>query len=637
MDFKFFISKLNNFISTLHEMLCVFPDKCPIIVFAVAVPPAVHLVLLTLDVQNSVKFALVRYTLSKVRERNDTILDRFLDCVKRHPHKPFILFEDESYSYLDTDRQSNKVARALQQHTDIKEGDTVAILFGNQPFFLWIWLGLVKLGCSAALLNYNMRSRSLLHCFSCSGANVLIAGKEYKEVVEEILPTLTEQKVKVFVLADQCTTAGMETFSDKIRQASSEPIPVDVRSNVRLMSPAVYIYTSGTTGLPKAAVLTHLRLWNLSFVQSTFGVSSTDVFYLNLPLYHTSGLMAFTGTIERGSTLALRSKFSASHFWDDCRKYNVTVIHYIGETMRYLCSTQKRPSDRNHKVRMAIGNGVRADVWREFLNRFGHISVKELYGSTEGNIGLSNYTGKVGAVGRVNFFHKWLLPYAIIKYDIEKEEPLRNSEGFCVEAATGEAGLLISQISQKAPFIGYARDPKQTEKKRLHDVFVKGDQYFNTGDLLWIDEENFIYFQDRIGDTFRWKGENVATNEVSDILTTMPSIQEANVYGVKVPGQEGRAGMAALRLKEGEPFDGTGTFRHVSRYLPAYARPRFIRIQNCLTVTGTFKHRKVKLVEEGFKPDEISDRLYILDDKDKCYVPLTQRMYDSVVSGMIKL
>ncbi|KAL0968674.1 hypothetical protein UPYG_G00270050 [Umbra pygmaea] len=589
------------------------------------------------DVRHMIKIILIKYRLWKIRKENVTILDRFLESVKRHPNKPFILFEDESYSYLDADNHSNKVARVLMQNGNIKEGDVVAVFSGNQPIFLWIWLGLVKIGCSAAFLNYNMRSKSLLHCFSCSGADVLIAAEEFKEAVEEILPTLTEQNVTVFILADQCTTAGMESFTDKTSEASPEPIPADLRSNVTLLSPAVYIYTSGTTGLPKAAVLTHMRLWNISLIPSMLGVSSNDVIYVNLPLYHAAGFMAFIGTIERGSTIALRSKFSASHFWDDCRKFNVTVIQYIGETMRYLCNTPKKPTDRSHKVRIAIGNGVRADVWRDFLKRFGDISVNEVYGSTEGNVILFNYVGKVGAVGRINFFHKWVLPCAIIKYDIVREEPLRNSDGFCIKAATGEAGLLVSKITKIAPFNGYARDLKQTEKKRLNDVFVKGDQYFNTGDLLWIDEENFVHFQDRIGDTFRWKGENVSTNEVSDILTMMPCIQEANVYGVKVPGHEGRAGMAAVRLNEDEHFDCTGTFRHVSSYLPAYARPRFIRIQNSLAVTGTFKHMKVRLVEEGFNPDGISDDLYLLDEKDKTYVPLTQTLYDSVVSGIINI
>ncbi|XP_062318628.1 long-chain fatty acid transport protein 2-like isoform X1 [Osmerus eperlanus] len=589
------------------------------------------------DVQFVLRTSKIGYRLAKYRETNYTILDRFLDSVKRHPHKSFIHYNDVTYSYSETDQKSNKVARALLEHSPLTEGDTVALFLGNEPFFLWIWLGLAKIGCAAAFLNYNMRTKSLLHCFSCSGAKVLIAAEELKETVEEILPTLMEQNVSVYILTDECTTAGMHSFKDKISQASGEPLPIRVRSRVTLGSPAVYIYTSGTTGLPKAAMINYQRLWAMSFLQSIAGVCSTDVMYINLPLYHTAGFMGFTGAIERGITIVLRSKFSASQFWEDCRKFNVTVIQYIGETMRYLCNTPEKYNDKNHKVKIAIGNGIRADVWKEFLNRFGNISIKELYASTEGNMSFINYAGKIGAVGRVNFFHKRAFPYALIKYDTEEGDPLRDSKGFCMEAAKGETGLLISQITQKAPFIGYARDLQQTERKRLHNVFQKSDLYFNTGDLLSTDQEGFLYFQDRIGDTFRWKGENVSTNEVSDILTMAHCIEEANVYGVQIPGQEGRAGMAAITLREGVQFDGASLFKHVEAYLPAYARPRFLRIQSSLSVTGTFKQMKGKLVGEGFSPDRVTVPLFFLDEKLRSYQPLTPQIFHTVESGGLKL
>ncbi|XP_014882474.1 very long-chain acyl-CoA synthetase-like, partial [Poecilia latipinna] len=280
-----------------------------------------------------------------------------------------------------------------------------------------------------------------------------------------------------------------------------------------------------------------------------------------------------------GLTLVLRRKFSASQFWDDCRKYNVTAIQYIGETMRYLCNMPKKENEKNHKVRIAIGNGVRSDVWSEFLNRFGDIKVRELYAATEGNIGFINYTSKIGAVGRINFLQQIFFPYTLIKFDIEKEEPVRNSEGLCIKAETGETGLLVGEITRRSPFVGYAGNKQQTEKKRLYDVMKKGDLYFNTGDLLRFDHEKFIYFQDRVGDTFRWKGENVATSEVADILTLAACILEANVYGVKVEGHEGRIGMAAVTLKEGETFDSADVYKQVVSYLPAYARPRFLRVQ----------------------------------------------------------
>ncbi|XP_029290635.1 long-chain fatty acid transport protein 2 isoform X1 [Cottoperca gobio] len=567
-----------------------------------------------------------------------SVLDCFLDAVKRHPKKIFLHFEGREYTYEEVDKQSNKVARALQAEARLKEGDVVALFLANEPCFVWIWLGLTKLGCPAALLNFNIRSKSLLHCFSCCGAKVIIASEELQCAVEEVLPTLREQGTSVYLLSEACNIEGINSLSDKISPASDLPLSRDLRANVNIKSTALYIYTSGTTGLPKAAVVTHERVWAASFLQAACGVTSEDIFYINLPLYHSAGfLIGMVGGIERGMTIVLKRKFSASQFWGDCRKYNVTVMQYIGETMRYLCNTPQKDDERNHKVKMAIGNGVRSDIWSEFLNRFGDIKVRELYAATEGNIGFINYTSKIGAVGRVNFVHRFFFPYTLIKFDIEKEEPVRNSEGLCIEAATGETGLMLGKVTQRSPFVGYAGNLQQTEKKRLRDVMKKGDLYFNTGDLLRFDEMNFVYFLDRVGDTFRWKGENVATSEVADILSMSNSVLEANVYGVKVEGHEGRIGMAAVTLKEGEDFDCSHTFKQVVNYLPAYARPRFIRIQPCLEMTGTFKMKKVKLVEEGFNPAHIEDSLYFLDPEQKSYVPLTQDIYTAISRREIKL
>ncbi|XP_042351485.1 very long-chain acyl-CoA synthetase-like [Plectropomus leopardus] len=571
----------------------------------------------------------------KYMQTNYNIIDRFSELVKEQPHKQFVLFKDETFSYQDADELSNKAARVFLQ-IGLKEGDTVALFLRNEPMFLWLWLGLVKIGCSAAFLNFNIRSKSLLHCFNCSGATTLIAAGELQDAVDEVLPTLQEQQVNIFTLAERCKTADVQSFKDKMNQVSSDPLPNNLRSNVTLQSPAAYIYTSGTTGFPKAAEISHAKLWGIVSLISITGVKTNDVIYISLPLYHTAGFLGFTAAIKNGMTVALRDKFSASQFWDDCRKYNVTVIQYIGEIMRYLCTTPKKLNDRSHKVRLALGNGIRADVWRDFLKRFGNVQIVEFYGATEGNFGLINYTGKIGAVGRDTFYLKMHFPYALIKFDVDKGMPLRNASGFCIEAAKGEPGLLVTEISMSAPFAGYVGDLQQTEKKRLRDVFKKGDLYFNTGDLLRIDEDNFIYFHDRVGDTFRWKGENVATTEVADIISMVDCIKEANVYGVTVPGQEGRCGMAAVTLRDGQRFDSAAVCKHVENFLPAYARPRFLRIQESMDVTGTFKHTKAKLVEEGFNPNLISEPLYFLDDKVMDYIPLTLDMFSSVTSGKIK-
>uniref|UniRef100_A0A8C6VWX1 long-chain-fatty-acid--CoA ligase n=1 Tax=Nothobranchius furzeri TaxID=105023 RepID=A0A8C6VWX1_NOTFU len=586
-------------------------------------------------IMSDLKFAMtvlhigIKY--SKITRKFYSILDCFMEKVSEHPQKTFLVFEGSSYTYSQADKESNKVARALLTHANLKEGDTVALFLGNEPYYVWTWLGLAKLGCVSSLLNYNIRSKSLIHCFSCCEAKVVITSAELCGAIEEVLPTLREQGIRVFVLSEKSDVEGIESLSDKIQQASDQPLSPQLRANVNLKSPMLYIYTSGTTGLPKAAVINHGKVWRASFLQYMIGVQSSDVIYLYLPLYHTAGfLMGFSGAIERGLTIVLRRKFSVSNFWADCRKDNVTVIQYIGEIMRYLCNTPK-----DHKVRLAFGNGIRGDTWNDFLDRFGNIRICECYGATESNIGFVNYVGKVGAIGKEHFLHKRSYPYALIRYDTEKEEPVRDARGFCIEVPEGETGLLVSKIGEQTPFSGYAKNKQQTEKKKLKDVFVKGDLYFNSGDLLRINE-GFVYFQDRIGDTFRWKGENVATTEVADHLLAVDFVEEANVYGVKVPGHEGRIGMAALKLKENMDFEAKSIYDHVKYFLPSYARPRFIRIQDSVAVTGTFKQLKVKLAEEGFNPNIIKDPLFFLDDS-KGYIPMTKEIFDSILEGTLKL
>uniref|UniRef100_A0A8C8SVN3 long-chain-fatty-acid--CoA ligase n=1 Tax=Pelusios castaneus TaxID=367368 RepID=A0A8C8SVN3_9SAUR len=509
-----------------------------------------------------------------------TLVEIFREQAARAPRKPLLLFREEVHTYGQVDKRSSQVARALREHAGLQQGDCLALFMGNEPAYLWIWLGSAKLGCTLACLNSNIRAQSLLHCFRCVGAKVLLAAADLKEAVEEILPTLKEENVRVFYLSRTSDTEGVDSFIDKMEAVSDEPIPQSWRSKVTSDTPALYIFTSGTTGLPKAAVITHRRMLKVNIFFTASDVTSEDVMYIALPLYHSSGLLiGVNGCIMKGATIALRSKFSASQFWDDCRKYNVTVIQYIGELLRYLCNMPKKDSDGNHNIRVAIGNGVRADVWREFIRRFGNIRIVEFYAATEGNVSFLNYTGKIGAVGRVNYFHKKIVSYELIRYDTEEDKPVRDENGYCIRVPKGEPGLLICKITSLSPFVGYAGARSQTEKKKLTDVFQKGDSYFNSGDLLIVDKDNFIYFHDRVGDTFRWKGENVSTTEVADILGLIDSVQEVTVYGVSVPGHEGRIGMAAIQLTEGSEFNGDKLYRHVVNYLPNYARPRFLRIQ----------------------------------------------------------
>ncbi|NP_001070854.2 long-chain fatty acid transport protein 6 precursor [Danio rerio] len=565
-----------------------------------------------------------------------TIVDRFVQQAQRFPEKPFVIFEGVTYTYGDLEARSNRVARLFQD--TVKKGDTVALLMNNEPDFISVWFGFCKLGCALAFLNTNIKSRSLLHCFNCCGAKQLVVGADLLDNLEDILPSLQEDNITVWSLGHGNSHPGVHSLLDKIEKSSQEPIAAKRRSISCLKTPTLYIFTSGTTGLPKAAVITHLQSLKAAGGFWAYGGTEKDVIYTPLPLYHSAAsLVGIGGTIELGATCILKKKFSASQFWNDCRKYNVTIFQYIGELCRYLCNQPMGENEKDHKVHMGVGNGLRQDVWREFLQRFGEIRMCEIYGSTEGNLCFMNHIGKIGAVGRSNFFYKLIFKYDLVKYDLLRDEPVRDHNGFCQRVQKGETGLLLSKICSQSPFFGYAGSKQLTEKKILRDVFVKGDAYFNTGDLMAEDENNFISFKDRVGDTFRWKGENVATTEVTEILGLVDFIQEASVYGVQVPGNEGRAGMAAVIVRPECTFDGKKLFDLVVRELPSYARPLFIRLQESIETTSTFKHQKFGLVESGFNPSTISDPLYFLDYTEKSYIPLTSSIYASISNGQKKV
>ncbi|XP_032939984.1 bile acyl-CoA synthetase [Catharus ustulatus] len=567
-----------------------------------------------------------------------TLLDVFRQHARERPRQPLLRFQDAIYTFEDMERASNRAAWALWRRLGLRGGLTVAVFLPNEPAYVWTWLALAKLGCAMACLNVNVRGRALRHALEAAQATLLLASPELREAVEEVLPDLQRDGVRVFYLSSASPTPGVEALLGDIEAAPDEPPPAWHRAGVTGDSRAMYIYTSGTTGLPKAAVITELKLLMVASLGRICGLRPDDVVYTTLPLYHSAGLLVGVGgCLDVGATCVLRSKFSASQFWSDCRRYNVTVIQYVGELMRYLCNTPQRPDDREHGVRMALGNGMRAEVWKEFLRRFGPVAVCEFYGATEGNAGFINYTGKVGSIGRANWFLKPFAPFELIRYNVERDEPVRDKRGLCIRVPPGETGLLVVKITRNTPFHGYAGDSQKTEKKILRDVLAKGDVYFNSGDLLMMDSERFMYFQDRVGDTFRWKGENVATTEVEATLALVSFIQEVNVYGVAVPGCEGRCGMAAMCLKAGAAFDGDKLYAFTRETLPSYAAPRFVRIQDSLELTGTFKQCKTNLVREGFDPGAIRDRLFFRDDARRSYVPLTPQIFAAIQDMKLSL
>jgi fatty-acyl-CoA synthase len=383
--------------------------------------------------------------------------------------------------------------------------------------------------------------------------------------------------------------------------------------------------------------MSHLRIQTMmhSFA-AAMRSTQRDRMYVVLPLYHSAGgVCAIGSTLTVGGSVIIRRKFSATQFWDDCKKYRATQFQYIGELCRYLLNSPPHPLERKHHLRVVMGNGLRPEIWPAFRARFKIPRIIEFYGATEGNVSLVNFDGKVGSVGRIPSYLRSMIQTRLVLFDIEHEQPVRNDKGFCMECKPDEVGEAIGKIDQeRGRFEGYSKET-DTEKKILRDVFEKGDAWFRTGDLLRQDAQGYYYFVDRIGDTFRWKGENVATSEVAEAISVFPGIKEANVYGVKVPSADGRAGMAAL-VTSG-PIDLTAFKTHLEKNLPAYARPIFLRMQGEIEITGTFKHRKIELVKDGFDPRAVKDPLHFLDPVDGQYVALTPELYDRLMAGEIRL
>ncbi|NXU90823.1 S27A6 protein, partial [Xiphorhynchus elegans] len=465
-----------------------------------------------------------------------SIIDLFTQRVGKTPHKPFLIYEGKVHTYQDVDKRSNRVAQVFLHYGNLKKGDTVALLMDNGPDFIHVWFGMAKLGCVVAFLNFNIQSRSLLHCINTCAAKALVIGEDcLGSIDKEFISHLLENNVAVWMMSTSSPFQHVYTVTDKLDKVPDCPVPSHLKVVTSPGNTAMYIFTSGSTGFPKAAIITHLRALFVSLIFSHCGAVSQDIMYVALPLYHISAsLLGVSGCIQLGATCVLKKKFSARQFWNDCRKYDVTVFLYIGELCRYLCNWPSKEEDRVHKVRIALGNGIRPSVWKEFLLRFGPIKIFEFYGSTEGNLSFLNYTNKIGAVGRAGIFSKFLHSFELLKYDVWKQELLKDENGRCMKAPIGKPGLLVVQVTDDAPFSGYAGNKEASEKKLLRNVFVKGDVYLDTGDLLVMDEEGFLYFTDRVGDTFRWKGENVATLEVAEIIGMMDFVQEVNVYGVSV-------------------------------------------------------------------------------------------------------
>ncbi|ATC25300.1 long-chain-acyl-CoA synthetase [Caulobacter vibrioides] len=562
------------------------------------------------------------------------ICDDLEAAVDKWGPRPAITFEGKTITYADLDAMANRYAH-WAKGLGLTRGQTVALFMPNRIEYLAIWYGLTKVGVATALINNQLTGAALAHCLTISQAMHCIVDAETSPCFEDVKGQL-ERHMQQWVLGpvhdDQRDLLKALKSCSQLR-----PDRETAREGLTASDTALYIYTSGTTGLPKAARITHMRaqLYMRGFAGST-GAKDTDRIYITLPLYHaTGGLCALGAALLNGGSVVLRKKFSATHFWPEIVAEQCTMFVYIGELCRYLANQPEHELERAHKLRMIFGNGLRADVWDDMLDRFKVGDVLEFYGATEGNVSFFNFDGKRGAIGRIPSYLRKKFNIRIVKFDVETETPIRGADGCCIEAGPEEVGECIGHIGSDARsnFTGYA-DKAATEKKVLHDVFEKGDAWFRTGDLMKVDHDGYIYFIDRIGDTFRWKGENVATSEVAERLAGFEGVLEVNVYGVKVGDLDGKAGMASL-VTEGD-FDLEAFAKYVDEALPSYARPLFVRLQKAIETTGTFKYRKIDLVNEGFDPSKTKDPLYFRDPA-KGYVKITKTLCAKIEGGGFRL
>ncbi|WP_237477531.1 long-chain-acyl-CoA synthetase [Lichenibacterium dinghuense] len=549
----------------------------------------------------------------------------------RHGDRPALLSDGECLSYADLAAHSNRYSRwALS--LGLAPGAAVAILMPNCPDYLAAWIGITRAGLSAALLNTSLVGASLAHCIAVAEPAHAVVAASLWEAFAGALPHLDAPP--------RASLRGGADFDGALAALSGAPLRPDERPAVRPADRALLIYTSGTTGLPKAAVVSHRRImtWSLWFA-GLADLGPDDRMYDCLPLFHSVGGVVAPGCVlAAGGSVVIAERFSVSRFWDEVARWDCTLFQYIGELCRYLLAASPEGAPvPAHRLRLCLGNGLRPDVWEAFRARFAVPEIMEFYAATEGSFSLVNVEGKLGSIGRVPPFLAHRFPAAILRFDVESGAPLRGADGLCVRAAPDEAGEavgLIGGAEGAGRFEGYT-SAADSEAKVLRDVFAPGDRWFRTGDLMRRDAAGFFFFVDRVGDTFRWQGENVATSEVAEALTGAPGVVEATVYGVEVPHRDGRAGMAALVVGEG--FSLGALREHAASRLPPYARPAFLRLQAAIDSTDTFKHRKAPLVRDGFDPAQTADPLYADDREAGAYRPLDAALHARIAAGAFRV
>lgn len=565
----------------------------------------------------------------------------FEEAVKKYPNRPAVISEGRSISYQQMDSWANRIAQLLLSR-GVGKGDSIAILLDNRPELLVSVLACAKIGAVSAMLNTAQKGKILAHSINIVEPKGIIAGEECHSSFDKIRDQCQLKNHFYFrdgdTLQESTDSAtpsnapkGWENLAELIQtQANDNP---GLSNSIKPEDPCFYIYTSGTTGLPKAVIFNHGRFMKLiaNFGLVAMRLQSDDRLYVPLPFYHATALgVCWASAIPNGAAIIMARKFSASNFWDDIRKFSATSFGYVGEVCRYLLDQPEKVNDADHNVRIIVGNGIRPAIWKTFKQRFNIPTIMEFYASSEGNIAFTNLFNFDETVGVSP------LPFAIVKYDRESEQPVLDNKGRMIKVKKGESGLLIGEITPKSPFHGYT-DPKKTKAVIFEGVFKKQDRWFNTGDIMLNMGFRHAQFVDRTGDTFRWKGENVSTTEVESLLEDVNNVTEAIVYGVEIPNTNGRAGMASLKLNGTvDDFCFTSFVSQIKETTPEYAIPVFLRINQDVTVTGTFKHMKTPLKNMGFDLDKADSPIFVRLPKAEKYVPLNAELQQQIEQGEVR-
>jgi citronellyl-CoA synthetase len=592
-------------------------------------------------------FADVKVMLSAARLKSppDDSFDCMAKLAEKHaitrPNAAALICEGSQVSWKELNDQANVIANSLVAQ-GIEPGDCVSLFMQNRIAFVACLLGINKTGATAGLINTNLTKQPLTHCINLIDSRKCIFGSEMTDSLNDVKDQLEMKDGSDFLMVADGENSNLPnwavTLNPEDEAGNIDNLPVT--NSITIGSTAFYIFTSGTTGLPKAAIVSNKRAISGSHMAgvSLLRINHTDRMYNCLPLYHGTGLiMGLLAAFHVGASTVIRRRLSISAFWEDIRKNNCTSFIYIGELIRYLMSRPEQVNDADNPIRTIIGNGLRPDIWNQFKARFEIDRIGEFYAASEGNGGFGNILNKQCTVGL------GVAPVKLVKYDVAEDEIIRDEQGCCIEVNEGDAGLLLIEITNTTKFEGYTND-EATEKKLVRNVVEEGNLYFNSGDLMKTVDVGFSFgqkhyqFVDRIGDTFRWKSENVSTNELAEIINQHPDVIFSNAYGVQIPGTDGRAGMAAIVFKEGismSNIDLKSLSDHINDSLPSYARPIFIRILTELPTTSTHKLQKNSLREEAFHLDKLVDYVLVKKPGEDCYVRLDSDFYDQIIQRTV--